>query len=641
MVLLAWFRSPRYLLALFMAATLLPALSLGWLAWIGLAELDRQSARDALDAAASRVASDVRQRLDVLSRELPALARSPEPSLPADAVLLVVDGENIVERPGGRLLFDPQLRPSYDDVARSPALDAPAALERQGNWRAAAAAFRRAADTDDRSARAAALIGLARCLRRDGRPREALAVYDRLAELGAHQVLDAPAVLVARRARCAVLAELGSPDLPREARALYDDLVRPSWRLDRSGFEEYLSWVEPWLSPATAPDALEMRRALTEAVTDVTSVRSRVGDEPDRGWLSIRSRDLPFVIVWQNTGTFTALLMGPSWLADQATAWTTDSLTVRLVDERGRVTFGDAERADEGVIARTADTGLPWTIEMAHRDPASVPSLLARSRYLLLGGFLAAGMLFVAGGVLVTRALSRELAVARLQSDFVAAVSHEFRSPLTSMKHLLEMLRDDAVPGPDRRQRYYQVLNRETDRLRRLVEDLLDFGRMEAGKAGYRFERVDIRTLVQEVAAEFQSGAEAGGRLVVSAGGPAVPVMADREAVTRAVRNLVDNAAKYSPETAPIELEVQADSAAVWIRVHDHGPGIPPAEQKRIFAKFYRGETATPAGIRGTGLGLATVLRLVQAHRGSVRVDSRLGEGSTFTIELPIAEEAV
>jgi signal transduction histidine kinase len=621
-----------------MAATLLPALALGWLAWIGLAELDRQSAGDALDAAATRVVSDLRQRLDTLSRDLPALARSSQLSLPVDTVLVLVDDRRLVERPEGRLLFHP--RAPEGDVARTAGLDVAAALERQGDYRAAAAAFRRVAETAERSVQATALIGLARCLRRDGRPREALAVYDRLARLGTYPVLDAPAALVARRARCAVLAELASPDLPREARALYDDLMRPSWRLDRAGFEFYLGEVEQWVPPPSAPASLQMRRALTEAVTDLASLRSRVGDEPNHGWLAIRSRDLPFVVVWQSTGTsFNALLAGPSWLDDQATAWRADNLAVRLIDEQGHIVFGGAKEAADRITAGTADTGLPWTIEVAHHDPARVPSLLARSRHLMLGGFLAAGLLFVSGGVLVTRALSRELAVARLQSDFVAAVSHEFRSPLTSMKHLVEMLAAGAVPNETRRQRYYDVLSNETDRLRRLVEDLLNFGRMEVGKAKYRFERVDIRTLVREVAAEFQSGAEAGPRLVMTIDGPAVGVIADREALTRAIRNLLDNAAKYSPETAPIELEVHGDPTAVSIHVRDQGPGIPLAEQKRIFTKFYRGAGAMAAGIHGTGLGLATVVHLVRAHHGTVRVDSAAGAGSTFTIRLPVAGE--
>jgi len=202
------------------------------------------------------------------------------------------------------------------------------------------------------------------------------------------------------------------------------------------------------------------------------------------------------------------------------------------------------------------------------------------------------------------------------------------------------MLAQGAVPDDGRRQRYYDVLNGETDRLRQLVEDLLDFGRMEAGKASYQLEPLDVRAVVQQAADEFRRDADAGDRLVAAVEGPAVTVAADREALMRAIRNLLDNAAKYSPSSTPIHLEVLAETREVRVRVRDEGPGIPAREQKRIFTRFYRGTGVTRAGIKGTGLGLATVLHLVRAHRGRVQVESAPGAGSTFTIQLPIADEA-
>jgi hypothetical protein len=146
MVLPDWLRPPRPLLAIFVAATVLPALAFGWLAWIGLAELDRQQARGALDAAAGRVVSDLRQRLDGTVRELPALVRAAETALPHDSVLLIVTADGVEERPLGRLLYHPHA--PGGSLARTAALDAAAALEGRRDYRAAAAAFRRAASPD-------------------------------------------------------------------------------------------------------------------------------------------------------------------------------------------------------------------------------------------------------------------------------------------------------------------------------------------------------------------------------------------------------------------------------------------------------------------------------------------------------------
>jgi signal transduction histidine kinase len=248
-------------------------------------------------------------------------------------------------------------------------------------------------------------------------------------------------------------------------------------------------------------------------------------------------------------------------------------------------------------------------------------------------------LLISVGGSLVARALARELAVARLQSDFVAAVSHEFRSPLTAMKHLVEMLDQGAVQNDERRREYYRVLGGETERLHQMVETLLNFGRMEAGKAEYRFESLEVGALVEQVAAAFGDGVNVRERLTMSVAGPPVRVSADREALSRALWNLLDNAVKYSPPAAPLEVAVDAGAGAVSIRVRDHGPGIPAEERKQIFGKFFRGAMAKTTGVKGTGLGLATVQHIVRAHRGKVVVDSTPGEGSTFTIVLPALKE--
>jgi signal transduction histidine kinase len=244
-------------------------------------------------------------------------------------------------------------------------------------------------------------------------------------------------------------------------------------------------------------------------------------------------------------------------------------------------------------------------------------------------------VLVLAGGYLVERAVARELAAARLQADFVATVSHEFRSPLTSMKHLLEMLEDGAVPGEERRLRYYRVLSGETERLRQLVENLLDFRRMEEGKVEYRFEALDASAVVGQVAEDFGAQLASRDRLVVSLDGRETRVKGDREALGRAILNLLDNAAKYSPDTAPIHLGLAVDGTQVLISVRDQGPGIPPDERKAIFRKFYRGAGAAKSGVKGTGIGLATVSHIVRAHHGEIRLDTTPGDGSTFTMVLP------
>src|SRR5581483_4717654 len=252
-----------------------------------------------------------------------------------------------------------------------------------------------------------------------------------------------------------------------------------------------------------------------------------------------------------------------------------------------------------------------------------------RQRFLLL--VTAVMVLFLmAGSFFIARAIRRDMETSRMQSDFVSAVSHEFRSPLTSIRQLSEMLSADRVPSEQRRHQYYDALVKESTRLQRLVEALLNFGRMEAGARQYRFEELDPAVLAERVAAEF-----AGRSIVLEGERDRWYIDADPEALAVALRNLVDNALKYSPDCPTVRVEWGRQRGRIAIRVHDQGLGIPPAERRVIFRKFVRGSAAAQANVKGSGVGLAMVRHIVAAHGGEITVESEVGKGSTFTILLP------
>jgi signal transduction histidine kinase len=236
----------------------------------------------------------------------------------------------------------------------------------------------------------------------------------------------------------------------------------------------------------------------------------------------------------------------------------------------------------------------------------------------------------------------REAAAGRLQSDFVSAVSHEFRTPLTTLRQLTELLAHGRVPDERRRQQYFDVLQKETSRLHQLVEDLLDFGRMDAGRRHYQLEPIDFSALVRDGVDEYCREATANGhRVELSVGAPApLMVNADREAMRRVVRNLLENAVKYSPDSPVVWVETTCVSQSAVLRVRDEGIGIPGEEHTRIFEKFVRGEDAKRACIEGTGIGLAMVKEIVEVHRGEIQVSSEVGRGSTFQVRLPLREAA-
>ena len=253
---------------------------------------------------------------------------------------------------------------------------------------------------------------------------------------------------------------------------------------------------------------------------------------------------------------------------------------------------------------------------------------------------MAAVLVFLWGAMYVmARAIRREAAVARLQSEFVAAVSHEFRSPLTTIRQMSEMLEMGRVTTDDRRRAYYQVLAGEAGRLQRLVETLLNFGRMEAGAERYRLVQIDLAALVRRVVDEIgQASRGSGRRIEVNGASARVLVNADENALALAIRNLIDNAFKYSPDQPVVRVEWSVAEGHALVSVIDRGIGIPRHEQHAIFDKFVRGRSAVDANVAGTGLGLAMVRQIAQAHGGVVRVESEVGRGSTFTLALPLID---
>jgi two-component system, OmpR family, phosphate regulon sensor histidine kinase PhoR len=200
----------------------------------------------------------------------------------------------------------------------------------------------------------------------------------------------------------------------------------------------------------------------------------------------------------------------------------------------------------------------------------------------------------------------------------------------------LALLNDDEEPPAAKRRVFYQAQARATERLERLVESLLDFGRMEAGARAYRMEPVDAGALVRDVVGDFSRDAlPEGFHVALSPADDGAIVAADPEAIARALRNLLENAVKYSGDAREITVDVAHGNGELAINVCDRGLGVPREEQRAIFNKFVRGSNSHRLGLKGTGIGLAMVFHIVRAHGGRVTVDSAPGQGSTFTIWLP------
>jgi two-component system phosphate regulon sensor histidine kinase PhoR len=245
----------------------------------------------------------------------------------------------------------------------------------------------------------------------------------------------------------------------------------------------------------------------------------------------------------------------------------------------------------------------------------------------------------ITGVSLVWVFVRREASLSQLQSDFVSKVSHELRTPLTSIRLFSETLalrRADAETADT----CIQGLEREGERLHNLIDRLLDWGRMESGRRQYHMRSTDVRSIVEQAMAGFETLRErqnASGRVELPQQN--LEIWAEKASVSDAVLNLLTNAAKYGGDPPQIGLSVQAGSRRVRISVSDNGPGIHAREHKRIFQKFYRVDDRLSREKEGSGLGLAIAKHVVKAHRGHIEVKSAPGRGSVFTIVLPCPAE--
>jgi signal transduction histidine kinase len=240
--------------------------------------------------------------------------------------------------------------------------------------------------------------------------------------------------------------------------------------------------------------------------------------------------------------------------------------------------------------------------------------------------------------VLCWRLVRRETEMARLKSDFVANVSHDLKTPLSVIRMFGETLELGRVPDEGRRREYYRVITRESERLSRLIDNVLDFSRIEGGRRSYERVPTPVEPLVRDSVDAFAYPLEQQGfklEVHVEPDLPEVPV--DADAIGQALANLIDNAVKYSGVERTIVVEARREGERLALSVTDRGIGIPPAEHAKIFDKFYRVGRSDTQGRRGSGVGLALVRHIVEAHGGSVSVRSAPGQGSCFTIWLPLA----
>lgn len=293
------------------------------------------------------------------------------------------------------------------------------------------------------------------------------------------------------------------------------------------------------------------------------------------------------------------------------------------------------------LVATEIGESLPhWEVGVYLLNPVKLTQTAQTARLtlgVLIGILLSA---IASGSWLIVHCLRKELRLARQKTDFVSNVSHELKTPLTSIRMFSELLAEGRVKEPEKQRNYLAIITAETGRLTRLINNVLDFSNLERGEKKYHFEPCDLTEIAHETCEMYRPHLEESGfRLQCDVGDAPVCVQGDRDALAQIFVNLLSNAEKYSSATKEMSVSLKQTGgveASAELTVCDRGVGVPRGAEEKIFEQFYRAHDSLSSGIQGSGLGLTLARQIARSHHGDLTYQARDGGGSCFTLRLPL-----
>ena len=502
-------------------------------------------------------------------------------------------------------------------------------------------AYRRSAELPvSGTLKAVALARVARCARKANQPEVAEQAYRALRDAygDVYDLFHRPFALVAGLE----LADLpgGERSSSAEMDALASDLLRGRWELSAEQFDYYRA---------------QIAERLHKPVGTVTSAHAReleaAGVLQDNFRLprSLRAGELyPYAVVYGDQpyqtysmpaspgageGQIVVLAVDLNWIEHQLLPQAAADLGMdtRRVALAPVTTSGSRTPTDTRVAFPTV---FPfWELSLASARPGGW--WWGRETLAIVGSTLAVLGVLVLGVILLMRDASRQLQLGQVRTDFVSGVSHELKTPLTLIRLYAETLSDSPQIEEKERREYYEIITRESERLTQLIERVLDFARIDRGQEQYRLSEGDLAAIVAHTVGPYAAYLRRRGFTVeADLAADLPPVRFDPDAVTQAVVNLLDNAAKYSGDAKFVGVQLRTDHERVVFEVEDRGVGIATAEQPKIFEQFYRSGGSSGKG--GYGLGLFLVKHVMDAHGGQIELESEIGRGSCFRLLFPI-----
>src|ERR1043166_8686840 len=369
-----------------------------------------------------------------------------------------------------------------------------------------------------------------------------------------------------------------------------------------------------------------------------------------KGFISFRQGTYIFYPLGNSrvlSGSFAGVLLNDRFVSDDLmggivrplVAAHSPTMTITISNENQEVLYSNGEPQNGYLLENKVDPPFSsWKAAIGLKD-TNIDEL-ARDSFLHSAGATLLVLVFLLGGIALTiRATDREARLAQAKSNFVANVSHELKTPLSLISLFSEILELGRVNNEEKKAEYYGIIRHESGRLNKTIDNILDFSRIEAGRKTYELASGDIAEVINNVLSTHRYQIINSGFDIQTDIEPDLPsVLIDRDAIAQAISNLLDNAIKYSGKVKQISITARSLGSELSIVIADHGVGIPRAEQARVFEKFYRVGNGFVYDVKGSGLGLSLVKHIIEAHKGTISVESDLGKGTRFTIRLTVAD---
>jgi signal transduction histidine kinase len=517
--------------------------------------------------------------------------------------------------------------------------------------------------TNDTAEKIQALAASARLYNKTNQPDKAKALYDEMRKDYSKNLLNGqiPLALMASLEILKIDRAMGENDeIRNNSQKCLELLLRPPCEYDVNQFDMfYQSFKGIIYETDPVIDSLfqeiDTRRARTDYLIriisgpDLTPTNRNNHFKGDKNGLSsipINSAELTAVYLsWnKNNGIQTSMLIDfPDYLRSISEKMIkkldpNSLINLKIEDNNGKLVFSKVLKEEIDYLSFPFPENLPqWKLLLSENKPGFLTTLLKARSGIYLFIFILIALLMVLGFVFIMYTLNVELRLNKLKSEFISNVSHELKSPLTSIRMMTEMLHHNRVQTEERKSAYYSAMLEESEHLSHLIDNILDFSRIDDDRKKYDFTDLDLDELILKFLESTREMLPEPGFDIRYNSPDKVPVIkGDKNAILQVFYNLVDNAIKFSGSSRQIDVSLVPRDDELQFCVKDYGIGISSKEQDKIFERFYRGDKPQRLGIKGSGIGLTIVKQIVEAHGGTIAIESEVGKGSRVTVRIPL-----